>query len=433
MQVIVKGLYNLSKIKNLIAREILDSRGNPTIEVDVVLENNQFGRMSAPSGASTGTKEAVEIRDNDPRRYLGKGVKQAIVAVQKISNEIIGLDVNEGDEIDNLMIKIDGTENKSNLGANPILAISMAVAKAASEFNNLHLFEYVGIEKEYILPVPMVNVINGGAHADNKIDVQEFMIMPVSAESMAEAIRMSAEVFHHLKAILKEKNLSTNVGDEGGFAPEILSITLVLDIVQMAIERAGYKPGVDIYLALDVAASSFHKENLYHFSNMKLDAEAMIDFYDNLLSKYPIISIEDPLSEEDNEGWKKLTAKLGKKIQIVGDDIFVTNDRILQKGISSAIANSILIKPNQIGTLFETKKAISMAKSNNYRTIISHRSGETEDTSIAHLAVGFNLGQIKTGSMSRTDRIAKYNELIRIEEYYKGKIKYAGKEILTNC
>ena len=405
----------MSIIKDVKAREILDSRGNPTIEVDVLCEDGSFGRSSVPSGASTGINEALELRDND-NRYMGKGVLKAVSNVNNIIRpKLIGFDVTKQNEIDHFLIKLDGTENKSNLGANAMLAVSLSCLKAAADYKRMPLFKYLGTE--YSLPVPMMNILNGGAHADNNLDFQEFMIVP-SANNFKERLRMGAEVFHNLKKVLKSNGYNTSVGDEGGFAPNLKSNIEAFDLIMEAINKAGYKPGIDINLALDIAASQFYKEGKYHLSgeNKILDTAGMIDFYEELVNKYPIISIEDALEETDFEGFKLLTERLGNRIQLVGDDLFVTNPKLLKKGIETKACNAILLKVNQIGTVSETLETISIAKKNNYKTVISHRSGETEDSFIADLAVGLNLGQIKTGSLSRTDRTCKYNQLIRIEE-----------------
>ncbi len=411
----------MSIITEIIAREILDSRGNPTVEVEVILESGNYGRAAVPSGASTGAFEAVELRDNDKSRYLGKGVENAVKNVMEIiAPELEGVDVFQQTAIDRLLIELDGTENKAHLGANAILGVSMAVAKAAANELGLPLYKYIGGVNAKTLPVPMMNILNGGQHADNNVDIQEFMIMPVGAVSFREALRMCAEVFHTLKGVLKAKGYNTAVGDEGGFAPNLKSNEEAIQVIVEAIEKAGYKPGVDICLAMDVAASSFYdeKDGNYHMSGegvVKTSAE-MIDYYEMLIDKYPIISIEDGLNEEDWEGTTLLTERLGKKIQIVGDDLFVTNTKRIKKGIEMKCANSVLIKLNQIGTITETIDAIEMAKRAKYTAVISHRSGETEDVTIADLAVALNAGQIKTGAPSRTDRVAKYNQLLRIEE-----------------
>jgi len=410
----------MSRIVAVTAREILDSRGNPTVEVDVLLESGAFGRAAVPSGASTGTREALELRDGDKSRYLGKGVTKAVTHVNKIiAEKIIGLEATQQVYIDKLMIELDGTENKSKLGANAILGVSLAVAKAAADDCGLPLYKYIGGANARLLPVPMMNILNGGVHADNNLDLQEFMIVPVGGSSFAEALRMGSEVFHNLRAILKEKGYSTAVGDEGGFAPSLGSNQEAIQLILKGIERAGFKPGEDISLALDSAASELHRGGSYILNAEKQprkSSEEMIDFYADIVGKYPIVSIEDGMAEGDWDGWKKLTDRLGDQIQLVGDDLFVTNTRILRKGIQERVANSILIKVNQIGTLTETLEAVEMAKRASYTAVISHRSGETEDTIIADIAVACNTGQIKTGSVSRTDRVAKYNQLLRIEE-----------------
>jgi len=418
------------KIKNIRAREVLDSRGFPTVEADVILENNVIASAIVPSGASTGSLEACELRDNDKSRYLGKGVLKAVANIKdKISPRLIGFDVFSQNKIDNFMIDLDGSENKSNLGANAILAVSLACCKAAALSKNISLFQYVaqifGQENpHYKMPIPMMNIINGGKHADNAIDIQEFMIMPFTGGSMADNIRMGAEVFHNLKSLLKKDGFSTNVGDEGGFAPEFTSSKQALDYIAMAVEKSGYDLGRDIKLALDCASTEFYKNGIYDFAGegIKLDKEGLIEYYNDIISTYPIYSIEDPCAEDDFDAWKLITKNLGKKVQLVGDDLFVTNPKILQKGINEKMANSILIKVNQIGTLTETLQAITLAHKNNYSAVISHRSGETEDSTIAHIAVATSSGQIKTGSLCRSDRIAKYNELIRIEEIIKSGI-----------
>jgi len=409
-------------IEDIIAREILDSRGNPTIEVDVILEDGTYGRAAIPSGASTGTQEAVELRDNDPKRFLGKGVQKAVKNVNEIiADNLVGLDPFDQVKIDNMLIELDGTENKSNLGANAILGVSLAVAKAAANALGMPLYRYIGGTNAKVIPVPMMNIINGGKHADNNVDFQEFMIMPVGAPKFSEALRMGAEVFHNLKSVLKKKGYNTSVGDEGGFAPNLKSNEEAIEVILEAIEKAGYKPGEDVAVALDPAASEFYDETKKRYVFKKSDgseltSEEMVNYWKNWVEKYPIISLEDGMSELDWDGWKLLTDELGKKIQLVGDDIFVTNPEILSKGIEKGIANSILIKLNQIGTLTETLDTIELAKKAGYTSVISHRSGETEDTTIADLAVATNVGMIKTGSTSRIDRIAKYNQLLRIEE-----------------
>lgn len=415
------------KIKKVLAREILDSRGNPTIEVDCLLTNGILGRAAVPSGASTGDNEALELRDNDKTRYLGKGVLKAVSNVNNIINNAIKGQVSDFAKIDKLLIKLDGTEFKSKLGANAILGVSMAVAKAAALAKKQPLYKFLGGEKAKILPIPLMNILNGGMHADNNLDIQEFMIMPAGAPTFSDALRMATEVFHNLKSILKSKKLSTSVGDEGGFAPSLNSNEEALSLIIEAIKKAGYIPGKDISLALDCAASSFGKEGKYTFEGASKTSADLITIYENWLARYPILSIEDGLSEHDWSGWQEMTKKLGDKVQLVGDDIFVTNPKIFKKGIAEKIGNAILIKVNQIGSLSETLEAIAIAKKNKYNAIISHRSGETEDTTIAHLAVATGVGQIKTGSLSRTDRICKYNELLRIEEELGKKAVYAGR------
>ena len=403
----------MSKIKDIIAREILDSRGNPTVEVDVYLENGTMGRAAVPSGASTGMREALELRDKDDR-YLGKGVLKAVNNVNEIIKPaLIGKDALNQREIDTIMIDLDGTENKSKLGANAILGVSMAVLRAAANYKNEPVYKYIGNGKT--LPRPMMNIMNGGAHADNNIDFQEFMIIP-EANTVHERIRIGAEVFHNLKAILKENGYVTAVGDEGGFAPNLKSTREALDFIMSAIKKAGYTPGKDVNIGLDVAASEFYEDGLYNVEGKKLTTNQLIDMFANLVNDYPIISIEDPVDENDWVGFRSITEKLGNKVQLVGDDLFVTNAKYLQMGIDNKAGNAILIKVNQIGTITETLETINLAKKNGYKTVISHRSGETEDTTIADLAVGLDLGQIKTGSMSRTDRMCKYNQLMRIEE-----------------
>jgi len=425
----------LQTITNVLAREILDSRGNPTVEVEVYLADGTIGRAAVPSGASTGAHEAVELRDNDSERFLGKGVLKAVDNVNEIiAEEVIGLDATKQGEIDDVLIGIDGTENKGKLGANAILGVSLAVAKAAASSVGLPLYQYIGGVNAKELPVPMMNILNGGQHADNNVDIQEFMVMPIGAYSFQEALRMGAEVFHNLKKVLKNKGLNTAVGDEGGFAPNLKSNTEALDIILEAIEAAGYKAGEEICLALDVAATELYKDGKYVLEGEGITktSEEMVDFYEELLDKYPIISIEDGLSEDDWNGWQLMTERLGKRVQLVGDDLFVTNTERLATGIEKGIANSILIKVNQIGTLTETLEAIQMAQKAGYTAVISHRSGETEDTTIADIAVATNAGQIKTGAPSRTDRVAKYNQLIRIEEEI-GEISiYPGLEAFYN-
>jgi len=425
----------MTEITKIHAREILDSRGNPTVEAEVYLSDGSSGIASVPSGASTGSLEACELRDGDSKRYLGKGVLNAVANVNnKIATTLAGMDATNQEEIDQKMIELDGTENKSNLGANAILAVSLANALAAANSMEMPLYYYIGGDEALTTPTPMMNIINGGMHADNKIDIQEFMIMPVSATSVTEGIRMGAEVFHYLKDLLKKDGFATNVGDEGGFAPNFNSTNQALDYVSKAVNQAGYNLGSDIVLALDAASTEFYKDGKYNLAgeNKILSSDELIKYYENLINNYPISSIEDACSEADFEGWKNITAALGNKIQLVGDDLFVTNPAILQKGIDGKMANAILIKPNQIGTLSETLHAIELAKLNGYNTIISHRSGETEDAYIAHIAVGTNAGQIKTGSLCRSDRVAKYNELIRINEYLGADAVYAGNSIFKN-
>ncbi|MBT4182784.1 MAG: phosphopyruvate hydratase [Nitrosomonadales bacterium] len=423
------------KIQRIHSRMIIDSRGNPTVEADVFLEGGIKGRASVPSGASTGSKEAVELRDNTHNHYLGKGVKKAVSNINEVlSPKIIGTDVFEQEKIDQLMIDIDGTPNKSNLGANTILAVSMAAARAAANFKKVELFQYLNSGGEMSLPTPMMNIINGGAHADNNLDIQEFMIVPAGRPSLSEALRCGSEVFHVLQKTLKEKKLSTTVGDEGGFAPNLDSNESALKLIMESIEKSGYEPGKDVYLALDCASSEYFENGKYALKseNISLDSKQMTDYLSSLCDKYPIISIEDGMDENDWKGWEVLTKRLGDDIQLVGDDLFVTNPEILQEGIQKGVANSILIKVNQIGTLTETFEAINLAKQANYTSIISHRSGETEDTSIADIAVGKDAMQIKTGSMSRSERVAKYNQLLRIEEMMGSKISYAGLGAFSN-
>lgn len=420
-------------IRKIEAREILDSRGNPTVEVDVVTENGVLGRAAVPSGASTGVHEAVELRDQDKSRYNGKGVLKAVHNVNEVLNtELHGANILEQNLIDRAMLGIDGTENKSLLGANAILGVSLAVAKAAASVSNQYLYRYIGGVSANTLPIPMMNILNGGSHADNNVDVQEFMIMPVGADTFSEGLRMGVEVFHKLKEVLKGKNLSTNVGDEGGFAPDLKSNEEAMQIIMQAIEKAGYKPGEDIFLALDAASSEFYSKDDKKYnlasSGENLTSAELVDMYADWCNKYPIVSIEDGLDEDDWSGWATMTQKLGKKIQLVGDDLFVTNTKRLQRGIDEGIANSILIKVNQIGTLTETISAVDLARVNSYTSVMSHRSGETEDTTIADLAVALNTGQIKTGSASRSDRVAKYNQLLRIEEQLGKMAYYPGKD-----
>src|SRR3990172_1354912 len=425
----------MSEIKAVRAREIMDSRGNPTVQVDVLLESGYVGTAAVPSGASTGEREAVELRDGDKKRYLGKGVLKAVENVNTvIAKAVIETEVTEQALIDKTMIDLDGTNNKSKLGANAILGVSLAVARAAAEEMELPLYKYIGGVNGKELPLPMLNIINGGAHADNNVDVQEFMIMPCGAPSFREGLRMSAEVFHNLKKILQQKKLATAVGDEGGFAPNLSSNEEALKTIMEAIAAAGYKPKQDFLLAMDVASSEFYKDGNYEFAGegKTFSRKELIDYYEALVEKYPIISIEDGMGENDWEGWKALTEKLGKKIQLVGDDLFVTNPAILKEGIQKGIANSILVKVNQIGSLTETLDAVEMAKKANYTAVISHRSGETEDTTIADIAVALNAGQIKTGSTSRSDRIAKYNRLLKIEEELGSIAVFNGKSVFYN-
>lgn len=423
----------MSAIIEITGREILDSRGNPTVEVDVILEDGAIGRAAVPSGASTGAHEAVELRDGDKSRYLGNGVTQAVAAVNgEIFEALQGADATRQNMIDAAMIEIDGTPNKSRIGANAILGVSMAVAKAAAESTGLHLYRYVGGASARTLPVPMMNIINGGEHADNPIDIQEFMVMPVSATSMREAVRMGSEIFHTLKKELSAAGHNTNVGDEGGFAPNIGSTTQALDFIMKSVEAAGYRPGEDIFLALDSASTEFYSDGKYHLKGEDkiLTAGKMTDYYAQLIAAYPIISIEDGLAEDDWEGWKHLTETIGDKCQLVGDDLFVTNPARLSDGIERGVGNSILVKVNQIGTLTETLEAVDMAHRASYTSVMSHRSGETEDATISDLAVATNCGQIKTGSLARSDRLAKYNQLIRIEEDLGDSAVYAGTSIL---
>ena len=424
-------------IEDVIAREVLDSRGNPTVEVEVYLEDGTMGRAIVPSGASTGVHEAVELRDGDRDRYLGKGTLKAVENVNDIiADEIIGWDVFDQTGLDNFLIALDGTPNKGRLGANAILGVSMAAARAAAESLGLPLFQYLGGINGKVLPTPMMNILNGGSHADNTVDIQEFMIMPVGAPAFREALRMGAEVFHNLKKVLKDKDLNTAVGDEGGFAPNLSTNEEAIQAIIEAIEKAGYRPGDDVKIALDVAASEFFdtEKNIYNLTGegVSRTAEEMVSYYEMLCDKYPVISIEDGLAEDDWEGWKLLTERLGSRVQLVGDDLFVTNTARLEEGIKRGVANSILIKVNQIGTLTETFDAIEMAKKAGYTAVVSHRSGETEDTTIADIVVGLNAGQIKTGSLSRTDRIAKYNQLLRLEELLGGSAQYAGKNAFYN-
>jgi len=423
----------MTAIVDIIGREILDSRGNPTVEVDVVLEDGSMGRAGVPSGASTGAHEAVELRDGDKARYGGKGVLKAVDAVNgEIFDALAGMDAEDQRGLDEALVKLDGTKNKSRLGANAILGVSLAAAKAAAESSGLPLYRYVGGAAAHVLPVPMMNIVNGGAHADNPIDIQEFMIMPVSAPSCADAVRVGAEVFHTLKKALKDAGHNTNVGDEGGFAPNLKSADEALSFIMKSIEAAGYKPGEDVMLALDCAATEYFKDGKYQLAGegKSLDAAGMIKYLEDLVQRYPIISIEDAMSEDDWEGWKALTQALGARCQLVGDDLFVTNTERLAQGIAQGIANSILVKVNQIGTLSETLDAVAMAQRAAYTAVISHRSGETEDATIADLAVATNAGQIKTGSLCRSDRLAKYNQLIRIEAELGTTARYAGRSVL---
>jgi enolase len=423
----------VTAIIDIHARQILDSRGNPTVEVDVLLEDGSFGRAAVPSGASTGAHEAVEKRDGDKARWLGKGVQGAVDAVNsEIAEEVLGLDAEDQADLDRAMIKLDGTPNKSRLGANAILGVSLAAAKAAADARGLPLYRYVGGVNAHVLPVPMMNIINGGEHADNPIDFQEFMIVPVGAENIVEAVRCGSEIFHTLKKKLHDKGLATGVGDEGGFAPNIASTTEALDFIMSSIEAAGYKPGENVMLALDCAATEYYKDGLYKMvgEGKTLSSEENAEFLADLAAKYPIFSIEDGMAEDDWDGWKALTEKLGAKVQLVGDDLFVTNPTRLKRGIDGGYANSLLVKVNQIGTLTETLEAVSLAQRSSYTAVMSHRSGETEDATIADLAVATNCGQIKTGSLARSDRLAKYNQLIRIEEELGDAAVYAGKSVL---
>jgi len=422
-------------IEEVVAREILDSRGNPTIEVDVYLEDGIMGRAAVPSGASTGTREAVELRDGDEQRYGGRGVLRAVENVNDIiANEIAGMQVTDQAAIDRLMIDLDGTPNKSKFGANAILGVSLAVAKAAAAWTSLPLYRYLGGPNARRLPVPMMNILNGGKHADNNIDLQEFMVMPVGAPSFSEALRMGAEIYHSLKALLADEGLSTAIGDEGGFAPNLPDSEAAVRTIVQAIEKAGYTPGGDCAIALDPAASEFYRDGRYHLTGegKVFTAEEMVDYYASLIDRYPIVSLEDGLAEDDWEGWGLLTRKLGQRVQLVGDDLFVTNTEYLRKGIEIDVANSILIKVNQIGTLTETLDAIEMAKRASYTAVVSHRSGETEDAAIADIAVAANTGQIKTGAPARTDRVAKYNQLLRIEEELESLALFGGPEVFYN-
>jgi enolase len=424
----------MAKITNIRAREILDSRGFPTVEAEVFLDDGFSGRAAVPSGASTGSREALELRDKDPKRYSGKGVLKAVNAVnQVIAPALKGFAVNEQEKIDAKLISLDGTKNKENLGANALLAVSLATAKAAAVSQKIPLYQYLGGDAAVTLPVPMMNIINGGAHADNNLDIQEFLILPVGAANFPEAIRYGVEVFHHLKQLLHTRGLSTGIGDEGGFAPNLQNNEAAIEIILEAIEKAGFKAGKDIYLGLDAASSEFYRDGFYHLraENKKLSSDEMVNYLNKFSETYPILSIEDGMAEDDWAGWEALTKVLGKKIQLIGDDIFVTNTEIFAEGINKKIANAILIKPNQIGTLTETLAAIQMAKKAHYNVIISHRSGETEDTTIADIAVGTNAGQIKTGSLSRSDRVAKYNQLLRIAENLGERARYAGRSVFS--
>lgn len=426
----------MTAIIDLHARQILDSRGNPTVEVDVLLDDGSFGRAAVPSGASTGAHEAVERRDGDASRWMGKGVTKAVEAVNdEIAEAVLGLDAEDQADVDQAMIELDGTPNKGRIGANAILGVSLAVAKAAADARGLPLYRYVGGVGALTLPVPMMNIVNGGAHADNPIDFQEFMIMPVGAESLSEAVRCGAEIFHTLKKALSEKGLSTSVGDEGGFAPNIGSAPDALDFIMKSIEKAGYTPGEDVMLALDCAATEFFKDGAYHLEGegRTLSPTGMAEYLAELCDRYPILSVEDGMSEDDFEGWKALTDMVGNRVQLVGDDLFVTNPERLADGIKRGLANSLLVKVNQIGTLTETLEAVNLAQRSGYTAVMSHRSGETEDATIADLAVATNCGQIKTGSLARSDRLAKYNQLIRIEEELGDVARYAGREVLRNA
>ncbi len=424
-----------SMIKAIMGREIIDSRGNPTVEADVILESGAIGRAAVPSGASTGAREAIELRDGDAKRYGGKGVTQAVKHVNnEIREALLGKNAADQVDIDNTMLALDGTDNKSKLGANAILAVSMACARAAAANEGKPLYEYLNTGDDYLMPVPMMNIINGGAHADNSVDLQEFMVMPVGAPSVAEAIRYGAEIFHALKKVLHDKGMNTSVGDEGGFAPDLPSNEAAIEVILEAIDKAGYKAGEDVMIAIDAASSEFYKDGKYVLAseNKSLTASEFIDVLEDWVNKYPIISIEDGLAEDDWDGWKEITERLGNRVQLVGDDLFVTNTKIFQQGIDKHITNSILIKVNQIGTLTETLAAIDMAKKAGYTAVISHRSGETEDTIIADLAVATSVGQIKTGSMSRSDRVAKYNQLIRISEELGDKATFPGRKAFYN-
>ena len=423
-------MSSFTAIVDVFAREILDSRGNPTVEVDVTLEDGTVGRAAVPSGASTGTREAVELRDGDKERYLGKGVQKAVANVNDtLAQELTGMDAVDQVAIDNLMLELDGTPNKGKLGANAILGVSLAVAKAAAQSLELPLFRYIGGTSARTLPVPLMNILNGGKHADNNVDIQEFMVVPAGAPSFAEALRLGAEVFHSLKKVLKERGLATGQGDEGGFAPDLKSNEEALELLVEAITKAGLKPGEDVYLAIDAAASELYRDGRYVLAGegKTLTASELVDFYARLAERYPIISLEDGLAEDDWEGWQELTARLGGRLQLVGDDIFVTNTELISRGIAQKVANSVLIKVNQIGTLTETLAAIEMAKGAGYTAVVSHRSGETEDTTIADIVVAANTGQIKTGAPSRSERVAKYNQLLRIEELLAGSAFFPGR------
>ncbi|MEW1939044.1 MULTISPECIES: phosphopyruvate hydratase [Dietzia] len=418
----------MALIEQVGAREILDSRGNPTVEVEVLLDDGSFGRAAVPSGASTGAHEAVELRDEDDR-YLGKGVTKAVEAVLDVlAPAVIGIPAEDQRVVDEALLDADGTPNKSTVGANAVLGVSLAVARAAAESSGLELYRFIGGANAHVLPVPMMNILNGGAHADSGVDVQEFMIAPIGAPTFREALRMGTEVYHHLKTVIKDRGLSTGLGDEGGFAPSVESTTAALDLIAEAIEKAGYSLGTDVALALDVAATEFYKDGKYHFEGKQLSAAEMADVYAELVNKYALVSIEDPLDEDDWDGWKTLTDMIGDKVQLVGDDLFVTNPQRLAEGIEKGLANALLVKVNQIGTLTETLDAVDLAHRNRYASMMSHRSGETEDTTIADLAVACNCGQIKTGAPARSERVAKYNQLLRIEEMLGDAARYAGAE-----
>ena len=424
----------MTQIRAIIGREILDSRGNPTVEADVILANGVIGRASVPSGASTGSREALELRDNDAVRFLGKGVHQAVNHIHTmIQPMLVGQSCLDQAEIDHMLLALDGTDNKARLGANAILAVSLACAHAASKDRGVPLYEHIAAREQYLMPVPMMNIINGGQHADNSVDIQEFMIVPIGAASFHEALRMGTEVFHHLKYLLNKRHLSTAVGDEGGFAPNLPSNEAALDLILEAIVISGFKPGQEIGLALDIASTEFYRQGYYYLAceQQRYDAHHFIDYLSKLIQQYPIISIEDGIAEDDWQGWRLMTQRLGNRVQLVGDDLFVTNTKILQQGITQQIANAILIKLNQIGTLTETLAAIEMAQKAHYGVVVSHRSGETEDTTIADLAVAMNAGQIKTGSLCRSDRIAKYNQLLRIEQELGTRAKYPGRDIFA--